>query len=152
MKKDKYTLFVDEKKGKISYTKYKGNKKYVGEAFCHPNDRDVFSEKIGMDIAYFRSEIKYLQDIKNTLSTKLALVEDLYSRLLTRQGVTENSPEMKGIRRQIYLIKRDIEDTKCDIQKVNNEIQDIINNSEDFSRRLRNNRKKKYATKEESTK
>ena len=152
MRKEKYSLFVDEKLGKVTYTKYNKNQSYTGVALCHPNDRDMFSEKVGMDIAYLRADIKYLQDIKAHLKIKLTFIKDLYDRLCAKENVSIYSVEMKTIRKQMYLIKRDIAETQTDIEKNSDEIKKIIIDSEDFGRRIRANRKKKYTSNKKSTK
>lgn len=96
------------------------DKKFRGEASCHPEDKDMMNRLTGQTIAEYRAIIKYLTFIKDfELRPQLQALNHLYHCMKNSKHFNKKSYEAKSLFRQIHLLEKDIK-----------EIQDIIKTTE----------------------
>lgn len=105
----------DEATGTASCLLTDGERYYTGIAYCHPDDRDMMSEKTGYEIALRRAEIKALKDYVKELKLKLSALNQLYYSMKHSTKFNETSYENKMLQRQIRLLETDIEEIKIQI-------------------------------------
>lgn len=80
----------------------KTNKLFIGEAFCHEEDREFMSEKTGCTIAERRAELSYLRHIRdNVLIPEIKALKHFYSIINQSKKSNPNGYEQKMLKRQI---------------------------------------------------
>lgn len=100
-------------------------------AYCHPDDREFGSERVGCFIAEMRATIKYLQfkrdyEIKPALKT----IKHLYDNIKTSKNYNPKSYETKMIRRQIRNLEKEINTINYDINSEKQYLFEYIQNKE----------------------
>ena len=68
----------DETSGKAACIVSDGEKVYTGFAQCHPDDRDMTSEKTGCEIALRRAKINALRGYRDELKIRLSALNQYY--------------------------------------------------------------------------
>ena len=68
----------DEDAGVASCILSDGEKVFTGFAQCHPDDKDMSSEKTGCEIAFRRARINALRGYRDELKIKLKALNQLY--------------------------------------------------------------------------
>ena len=117
------------------------NNKHIGIAICHPDDKDMKSEKTGLNRAQMRAMIKYYQHIKNNeLRPQLKILQHLESLY---RNCDQNNYENKTLRKQIYLIKNDLDVINENISILKKELKNYINSKESFYKSVRKHRGQK---------
>ena len=103
----------------------------VGQANCHPSDKDMASEKTGMYIAENRAYISYLQNYKTTqLRPSLKALKHVYSTMCHSKYFNPNSYEAKRLRKEIKNIEQEINKISCSIENIKIKNKEYIDNKE----------------------
>lgn len=116
---------------------YKGQK-FVGEATCHPDDRDMESERVGLTIAEARAAIKancFVRDFE--IKPQLKVLQHLYSNMRTSKYYNPNSYEAKMLRSQIRAIERELTTINNTIADERKFVKDYVNGKDKLYKRLR---------------
>ena len=92
----------------ICTIKYK-NKKFYGEAQCHPEDKDFESERVGLHIADIRADmsmLRYIRDVE-LIPTYNAL-NHLCNSFKNGAKYDENSNEAKLVRKELAHLQLEL--------------------------------------------
>ena len=109
--------FWSEENGTAFATIFYKNYTFTGEAFCHPDDKDMMSKLTGQTIAEYRATIKYLRFIRDCeLQPQLKALKQLYYSMNHSKYFNPESYEAKMLYRQIKNLKEDLEAIKEEIQ------------------------------------
>lgn len=91
----------------------------IGNALCHPDDKDVCSERTGSHIAEQRAKIHFLQNKKEVkLKPALQALNHLYSTMEQSKYFNQFSYEAKRIRKEIENLNREIYNINCNISNL----------------------------------
>lgn len=144
MKKKNKPLFTwDAETGTATCTvKGDRNEIYTGIAKCHPDDKDMMSEKTGCEIALRRARIQAEKAYINELKISLKALQQLYYSMNTSTKFNPKSYEYKMLNRQINSIKLYLEVAKENVEIEQNDLRDFITKKESFYSLVRKNRKK----------
>ena len=102
----------DEDAGVASCILSDGEKVFTGFAQCHPDDKDMSSEKTGCEIAFRRARINALRGYRDELKIKLKALNQLFYSMNKSYRFNEKSYENKMLQRQIRMIDFDLTTTK----------------------------------------
>ena len=84
-------------------------KVFVGEAFCHPDDLDMLSERTGCEIAFRRARIEYLRATRdNEIKPALRSLKQLYYSMKLSSQFNPNSYENIMLQRHIRSLEFDL--------------------------------------------
>lgn len=135
-------FYFDENEG-VSYCviKTKTGDVFVGEAKCHPDDRDFMSEKTGCEFALRRAEIEALCSYKNELKNGLAALNQLYYSMNRSKYFKPKSYEARMLFRQINQKTEDIDTVKEIIKERKQELKKLIDDKDTFYKTTRKHRK-----------
>lgn len=112
-------------------------KTFLGEAICHPDDKEYMSEYTGIDIADMRARLNILRDIRDSdIKPQLKVVKHLYCNMKTSKLYNPKSYEAKIVRRQYYFLQKDLKT----IQDLINEYKTYIKSRGDVSAILDKNK------------
>lgn len=118
----------------INYNGYR----FVGEATCHPDDKDFESERVGLTIAEARANIKVLRHIRDCeIKPQLKVLNHLYSNMKTSKSFNPISYEAKMVRSQIRAIEKELTTISNGIADEQKFIKDYINGKDEVYKRLR---------------
>lgn len=121
---------------------YKDGVVFYGLATCHPDDRDMMSEKTGCDIAYRRASIKALAYHRDTeVKPALGALKQLYFSMKHSQNFNEKSYENKMLQRQIRQLELDLATTKEMLVDARQSLNSLLQEKDLFYQRIRYNRK-----------
>ena len=116
--------FWNEETGEATYILYdekKSNIQFVGTAKCHPDDRDMMSEKTGLTIAEKRSYIKFLLHMRdNYLKPMIQVLKQVQSTFSQRNdinGVKIIQSELNKKQRFLMEIRDELNFTKNDLKE-----------------------------------
>ena len=141
MKQGNFKFRWDEETGlaiAIIYTPYGV---FTGEAECHPDDRDMISEKVGCEIAYTRATIDALVfERDNRIKPSLASLKQLYYSMNRSKQFNPKSYENKMLRRQIQNWEMDLKNINSIIRSQRQYLTDYINTKESLYQTLRKHR------------
>ena len=115
--------------------------KFSGTAYCHPDDMDMASEKVGCEIAYSRAAIdslKYERD--NVIKPSLKALKQLYYSMNRSKKFNPKSYEYKMLKRQIECWEFDLSVVNDMIDTERTWIRDYINTKEALYQNIRANR------------
>lgn len=116
---------------------YKGIK-FTGTAYCHPDDEDFKSERVGLCIAEARANIKVLRFKKNfEIMPQLQILEHLYHNIQRGKYYNENSYETKMLRSQIRAIEKELAVADNDLAEEEQYLNEYITNKEKLYKKLR---------------
>jgi hypothetical protein len=125
---DGYAVYI------ITYNGYR----FVGEAICHPDDKDFESERVGLTIAETRANIKVLQFIRKfEIKPQLKILNHLYANMKTSTHFTPDSYEAKMLRSQIHAIEKELAILNNDIIYEKKFIKDYTEGKDKMYQRLR---------------
>ena len=117
MKKTKEPKFIWNEKTGIAICTI--DDKFTGTAYCHEDDTDMKSEKVGCEIAYNRALLKYLKHEKNNvIIPSFRALKQLYYSM-------EQSKRFNPKSYEIVMLKRQIENWKFDLDTINDAIETI---------------------------
>lgn len=141
MKKNKYRFsFVD---GKAQYIIRYKKKEFCGESFCHPEDKDFESEKVGLLIAETRAAVKVLKYIRDCeLKPFLNGLNHILASMNRGKKYNLKSQEYKLIKRQFYITKKEINNINEEIFTLNNTLTSYIEEKDKFYKKIRKARSK----------
>ena len=119
------------------------NKKvYVGFATCHPDDKDMMSEKTGCEIALSRANIDYYRSLRdNEIKPALAALKQLYYSMNKSKSFNPNSYENKMLQRQINLKTLDLATVQEMIVAEQEKLTAFLKKKEDFYQLIRSKRR-----------
>jgi hypothetical protein len=114
------------------------NKRFQGNAFCHADDMDFKSERVGMSIAEARANIKLMRHIRdNEIVPALKTLKHLYENIKNSNKHNSKSHETKMLRRSIHKLEKDLAAINNDIADERKFIKDYIDGKEKLYQRLR---------------
>ena len=125
--------------------KYK-NQTFCGVAMCHEEDKDMMSEKTGMEIAYRRATIDYLKYIRDMeLKPALKALKQLYYTMKHSTHFNPNSYENSKLQRHIRMYEFDLETINELIVNERKNLKDYIDKKDEFYKKTRISRQIRQA-------
>ena len=125
--------------------KYK-NQTFCGVAMCHEEDKDMMSEKTGMEIAYRRATIDYLKYVRDMeLKPALKALKQLYYTMKHSTHFNPNSYENSKLQRHIRMYEFDLETINELIADERKNLKDYIDKKDEFYKKTRIGRQIKQA-------
>lgn len=117
--------------------KYK-NQTFCGVAMCHEEDKDMMSEKTGMEIAYRRTTIDYLKYVRDMeLKPALKALKQLYYTMKHSTHFNPNSYENSKLQRHIRMYEFDLETINELIVNERKNLKDYIDKKDEFYKKTR---------------
>jgi hypothetical protein len=116
---------------------------FVGEAYCHPDDMDMESEKVGCEIAYCRATIeafKYERDY--VIKPSLKALRQLYYSMKHSNKFNPKSYEAKMLWRQIQNWQMDLDTVNNILATERQMLTDYIKTKEALYQNIRAQRNK----------
>ncbi len=117
-------------------------RKFIGEAWCAPEDEDMKSELVGCTIAEYRAQIAAATAYRNDLKIKLAALKQLFYSMKHSTKYNPKSYEASMMWRQINLTKNDLEIAKHQLAVLKLDLFEYINDKEAFYKAIRKKREK----------
>lgn len=111
---------------------------FAGVAYCHPDDVDFKSERVGMSIAEARAQIdilRYIRDCK--IKPALKTLRMLYSDISNSKYHNPKSRETKMLQRRIHELEKELATTNNEIADIRKFVKDYIDGKEKLYQRLR---------------
>ena len=125
--------------------KYK-NQTFCGVAMCHEEDKDMMSEKTGMEIAYRRATIDYLKYVRDMeLKPALKALKQLYYTMKHSTHFNPKSYENSKLQRHIRMYEFDLETINELIVDERKSLKDYIDKKDEFYKKTRIGRQIKQA-------
>ena len=125
--------------------KYK-NQTFCGVAMCHEEDKDMMSEKTGMEIAYRRATIdclKYVRDME--LKPAIKALKQLYYTMKHSTHFNPKSYENSKLQRHLRMYEFDLETINELIVDERKNLKDYIDKKDEFYKKTRIGRQIKQA-------
>lgn len=117
--------------------KYK-NQTFCGVAMCHEEDKDMMSEKTGMEIAYRRATIDYLKYVRDMeLKPALKALKQLYYTMKHSTHFNPKSYENSKLQRHIRMYEFDLETISELIVSERKNLKDYIDKKDEFYKKTR---------------
>lgn len=127
----------DEDAGVASCILSDGEKVFTGFAQCHPDDRDMSSEKTGCEIAFRRARINALRGYRDELKIKLKALNQLFYSMNRSYRFNEKSYENRMLQRQIRMINFDLTTTKEIIATEEQNLRQYLSDKDKFYTKTR---------------
>ena len=127
----------DEDAGVASCILSDGEKVFTGFAQCHPDDKDMSSEKTGCEIAFRRARINALRGYRDELKIKLKALNQLFYSMNKSYRFNEKSYENKMLQRQIRMIDFDLITTKEMIATEEQSLRQYLSDKDKFYTKTR---------------
>ena len=125
--------------------KYK-NQTFCGVAVCHKEDKDMMSEKTGMEIAYRRATIDYLKYVRDMeLKPALKALKQLYYTMKHSTHFNPKSYENSKLQRHIRMYEFDLETINELIVDERKNLKDYIDKKDEFYKKTRISRQIRQA-------
>lgn len=125
--------------------KYK-NQTFCGVAMCHEEDKDMMSEKTGMEIAYRRVTIDYLKYVRDMeLKPALKALKQLYYTMKHSTHFNPKSYENSKLQRHIRMYEFDLETINELIVNERKNLKDYIDKKDEFYKKTRISRQIRQA-------
>lgn len=125
--------------------KYK-NQTFCGVAMCHEEDKDMMSEKTGMEIAYRRATIDYLKYVRDMeLKPALKALKQLYYTMKHSTHFNPKSYENSKLQRHIRMYEFDLETINELIDNERKNLKDYIDKKDEFYKKTRISRQIRQA-------
>ena len=125
--------------------KYK-NQTFCGVATCHEEDKDMMSEKTGMEIAYRRATIDYLRYVRDMeLKPALKALKQLYYTMKHSTHFNPKSYENSKLQRHIRMYEFDLETINELIVDERKNLKEYIDKKDEFYKKTRIGRQIKQA-------
>ena len=125
--------------------KYK-NQTFCGVAMCHEEDKDMMSEKTGMEIAYRRATIDYLKYVRDMeLKPALKALKQLYYTMKHSTHFNPKSYENSKLQRHIRMYEFDLETINELIADERKNLKDYIDKKDEFYKKTRISRQIRQA-------
>ena len=111
----------------------------IGDAYCHPKDSDIASERTGVHIAEDRAYIKYLQNYKACqLRPALTALNHVYSTMCHSTHFNPHSYEAKRLRKEIKNIEKEINKVSTSIENIKLRLKEYIDDKDKMAQFYRN--------------
>ena len=107
----------EEETGTALCVIYDKDKVYYGNATCHPDDRDMISEKTGCEIAYRRACIMRLKSLKEEFKLEYKTLKKCYYSMNTSKYFNPKSYEARRIVSHMQQAQENIEAIKYVIEE-----------------------------------
>ena len=127
----------DENAGVASCILSDGEKVFTGFAQCHPDDKDMSSEKTGCEIAFRRARINALRGYRDELKIKLKALNQLFYSMNKSYRFNKKSYENKMLQRQIRMIDFDLTTTKEMIATEEQSLRQYLSDKDKFYTKTR---------------
>ena len=127
----------DEDAGVASCILSDGEKVFTGFAQCHPDDKDMSSEKTGCEITFRRARINALRGYRDELKIKLKALNQLFYSMNRSYRFNEKSYENKMLQRQIRMIDFDLTTTKEMIATEEQSLRQYLSDKDKFYTKTR---------------
>ena len=127
----------DEDAGVASCILSDGEKVFTGFAQCHPDDKDMSSEKTGCEIAFRRARINALRGYRDELKIKLKALNQLFYSMNKSYRFNEKSYENKMLQRQMRMIDFDLTTTKEMIATEEQSLRQYLSDKDKFYTKTR---------------
>lgn len=115
---------------------------YTGEAYCHPEDTDMMSEKTGLQIAETRANIKFLKHLIKDSKRELKALKDFHSLLKFNPYYNKDVRETHLLIREIRRREKDIQENENSLKEMKSALAEYIAEKEKFYQKIRRNRNK----------
>lgn len=149
MKQPKYDWC--EPAGVATCTIYYQDQEFLGQAYCHIDDKDMQSKLTGQIIAEARAHIKYLRFVRDhELRPQLKALYQLYYSMKHSQNFNKKSYEAIMLYKQIKSVQKDMDAVKEEIKNAQTFIKDYIDQKENDFKRIREYLNKKQQLAENS--
>lgn len=105
------TLFDFDKENHVTYCTIvaENNQIFLGKAYCHDEDLDMYSERTGAEIAHRRAWIDMLQHIRDyELLPVVKAYHHLYDSMTRSKKFNAKSYESRMLRRQLRMTENDL--------------------------------------------
>lgn len=130
--------FWNEENGTAFCTIYYNKYSFMGEAQCHPDDRDMMSKLTGQTMAEMRAIIKYLRFIRDCeLQPQLKALKQLYYSMNYSKYFNPKSYEAKMLYRQINITKEDLSNISIEISNIKKSLKEYIERKEKDHQKIR---------------
>ena len=135
------TFFWDEEAGQATCVYRFHGEDYWENAYCHPEDKQFQSEKIGCTIAELRAHIKALTQWRDLeLRPGLKALKQLHYSINTSKYYNPDDYAEKMITRQIELKQSDIDVANEQIHALKAQLKDYLRNLAKVNESLRRQR------------
>ena len=113
---------------------------------CHEEDKDMMSEKTGMEIAYRRATIDYLKYVRDMeLKPALKALKQLYYTMKHSTHFNPKSYENSKLQRHIRMYEFDLETINELIVNERKNLKDYIDKKDEFYKKTRISRQIRQA-------
>lgn len=138
MKKEKVIYNYNGDTGIAFCTIYEYGLEFMGAALCHPDDKDMKSERTGCEIANRRAYIHLLcHERDNIIVPQLKALKQLYYSINRSKNFNKKGYVEKALYRHIRMLEHDLTAIKAEIATERQSLKDYINGKEKFYQRHR---------------
>ena len=114
------------------------NKKFQGYSFCHEDDMDFKSERVGMSIAEARANIEVMRFIRDCeIKPALKALRHLYHNIICGRNFNLKSHEIKMLLRSIQRMEKELDAINNDIADERKYLKDYISGKDKLYNKLR---------------
>lgn len=136
----KEPIFKYEDGHAICIAEDKMGRKFIGEAWCAPEDQDMESKLVGSSIAEFRAQIAAATTYRNDLRLKLSALNQLLYSMNHSSKFNPKSYEAKMLYRQIKITKEDLDIAIHQLAVLKLNLFEYLNNKEELYKAIRKKR------------
>lgn len=138
MKKEKVIYNYNEDTGIAFCTIYEYGLEFMGAALCHPDDKDMKSERTGCEIANRRAYIHLLcHERDNIIAPQLKALKQLYYSINKSKNFNKKGYAEKALYRHVRMLEHDLTAIKAEIATERQSLKDYIEGKEKFYQRHR---------------
>ena len=135
--------FWDKDLGYAEVQIFYKNLKLTGIAECHPDDRDMMSQMMGLTIAEIRATLAYLRHIRdNELKPQLKALYQLYYSVNQSDQYEENNYHVIMLKRQISNTEEDLKNIRKQISNLKESLFRYMREKAELHQHLREKRAK----------
>ena len=114
------------------------HQEFCGNAYCHPQDKDMESQRTGFTIAEARAEIKLLKHIlKTEVRPQLQILTHIYTNMCHSSKFNKKSYEAKTLLNQIKRYDEEERGISYLIQDKKDFLKSYINGKEEMYQKIR---------------
>ena len=111
---------------------------FAGHAYCHPEDSNFVSERVGLTIAESRATIRVLKYIKRyEIIPQLKILKHLHTNMKTSKYHNPHSYEAMMLRSQIRVLENELAAINNEIATETKFLKDYIEGKGKLYKRLR---------------
>ena len=124
---------------------------FEGYSKLHEEDKDIVSEYIGCNYAEVKAIIKYEKTKLINKQKKLKTIKILLNEMEKLNGYNKNSIEARYIRKQYYIVKKEVDEQILKIKYLKNSLYKAMNNyreeKDKFEEKIKKIREKRETSK-----